>query len=268
MSAQQNEAGYVLDPSEASLGIATYLSKDLQGFDAVSKARYSDFIVREVNLAGRIARLESLYPEMAHEKDARNKADANGDNKLDTQQEAVKDSSNGNDNDNGATDSERKRKRDKADAKSDLSTGSKPSLDWTTLTTQLVTMLGSETAHNVADFFQTNSQDKFICLPPCPDKEIRKACHAWIKDQLKGWASADTLEQDNQRVIRIWKIEYEREMPNFNKFERGARPGKKDKKRDSDRNDRNIERENNKNKFLQFVVYKENMDTGAKELWG
>lgn len=35
------------DPTEVSLGISMYMTPNAEGFHAVSKARYSDFIVHE-----------------------------------------------------------------------------------------------------------------------------------------------------------------------------------------------------------------------------
>jgi hypothetical protein len=37
----------VLDSLEQAVGISTYLHPEISGFSAVSKARYSDFIVHE-----------------------------------------------------------------------------------------------------------------------------------------------------------------------------------------------------------------------------
>ena len=39
--------GVVFDPTEKSLGIKAYLSPHVPGFSAVSKGRYSDFVVHE-----------------------------------------------------------------------------------------------------------------------------------------------------------------------------------------------------------------------------
>jgi hypothetical protein len=44
---QQSSDPAVLDPTEVALGISTYLRPDIQGFSAVSKGRFSDFLVHE-----------------------------------------------------------------------------------------------------------------------------------------------------------------------------------------------------------------------------
>ena len=47
------------DELERQVGISSYVSSH-EGFAAVIKARYSDFIVHEVDLNGNVARLESM----------------------------------------------------------------------------------------------------------------------------------------------------------------------------------------------------------------
>jgi hypothetical protein len=44
---QQPSDPAVLDPTEVALGISSYLRPDVQGFSAVSKGRFSDFLVHE-----------------------------------------------------------------------------------------------------------------------------------------------------------------------------------------------------------------------------
>ena len=60
------------DEAERNVGIAAYVSPDAPGFAAVSKARYSDFLVREVDGDGNVARLTSLENNL---KDALEDAD-------------------------------------------------------------------------------------------------------------------------------------------------------------------------------------------------
>lgn len=50
MSSLSHFAAPRLDPAEVELGISTYLSARHAGFGAVSKARYSDFVVHESTL--------------------------------------------------------------------------------------------------------------------------------------------------------------------------------------------------------------------------
>lgn len=46
---QQQQQQHQLDPTEVELGISVYLSNNnnVPGFSAVSKARFSDFVVHE-----------------------------------------------------------------------------------------------------------------------------------------------------------------------------------------------------------------------------
>ena len=94
--------------------------------------------------------------------------------------------------------------------------------------------------------------EQFVVLPKLADKEARRAVHQWIKSDLADLALADT--HDGQ--IRIWHKRFEKEMPNFGKFDRGSngkpdtRPHKK-------------EWPAGRPDFLQFVMYKENIDTGT-----
>jgi TruD family tRNA pseudouridine synthase len=57
----------VTDETEVSLGISTYMSPHVPGFSAISKARFSDFLVHEVGLDGRVARLTCLEPKVVAE---------------------------------------------------------------------------------------------------------------------------------------------------------------------------------------------------------
>ena len=90
---------------------------------------------------------------------------------------------------------------------------------------------------------------KLAALPPVETKEIRTAIHQWIRTGLSRYACGDTLDGR----IRIWHKRFEREMPNFGKFDRVGKP----------RNDRNKAWPDGQPDFLQFVLYKENMDTGS-----
>ena len=56
----QSNKNHVGDDTENQLGISVYLTKDHDGFSAVSKARYSDFVVHEVGPDGSVARLDSM----------------------------------------------------------------------------------------------------------------------------------------------------------------------------------------------------------------
>ena len=87
------------------------------------------------------------------------------------------------------------------------------------------------------------SFEKCVTLPALEDKEARRALHELIRSQLAFCARGDT----HDGRVRIWHKSFEKEMPNYGKFDGRT---KKPQRWPSDRPD-----------FLQFVMYKENMDT-------
>lgn len=58
------------DNVEKAMGIEAYASPDAPGFAAVSKARYSDFVVHEVDVDGNVSRLESLENNLVDAEEA------------------------------------------------------------------------------------------------------------------------------------------------------------------------------------------------------
>lgn len=129
---------------------------------------------------------------------------------------------------------------------------------WSTNRTKLSTWVGESCAEQVMtmlQFWEKNpdkksdeTMSKSVALPKVDDKETRKAIHQWIRESLFQYARGDTHEG----CIRIWHKRFEREMPTFGKFDR---PGKA-------RNDRRQPWPAHQGDFLQFVLYKENLDTG------
>jgi tRNA pseudouridine13 synthase len=179
---KSNEHEY--DKREESLGIATYMAPDHPGFSAVVKARYSDFVVHEVNLQGKMARLETQ--ELLHKP-----ADGAVPVPVPVPQN--------------------KRKRDSDEP------------DWPSLKSQLVGMIQDETiATSVIEMLQNHNKkeeerveggEKFVILPSSMEKEQRKSIHEWVRECLT-CARADTVDGN----IRIWHLRYEKEMPNYKAF--------------------------------------------------
>ena len=149
-----------------------------------------------------------------------------------------------------------------------------PPIDWKTIESELSDLVGAEASNKVVSFLQKHSTATesttpindtgcFVKLPPCPDKDTRRKLHQWIRTRLDALAKADTADepsvagtscsQSNVKIIRIWHRRFERQMPNYTKFDThsGAR-----------RSNGNGS-DNRQHRFLRFVLYKENMDTGA-----
>jgi tRNA pseudouridine13 synthase len=233
---------------ESEVGISSYMSTEHLGFAAVLKARYSDFVVHEgtftscqeclhqhiypfsrtrcpVNQDGQMARLESLLP----------------DDTCDPSQEES-----------------RKRKRQQTDQKTDVPLTREE--QWTMAQSGLTECVGPEASLDAIALLQywegspeDEAHDKFVTMPIVADKEARRDLHELIRSQLSFCARADTLDGR----VRIWHKRFEKNMPNYGKFDGPVRNSSKRAKWPSDRPD-----------FLQFVMYKENMDTGyaCKEL--
>lgn len=101
----------------------------------------------------------------------------------------------------------------------------------------------------------TEDESKYYTFPFIDDKQKRKDIHQLIKsDSVKPFALADTEE----KKVRIWHRIFESHMPNYGKFvkdpefqrRKEARKKKMDWPKDIP-------------DYLQFVLYKENIDTGT-----
>jgi tRNA pseudouridine13 synthase len=215
----------IVDPTERELGILTYQSPALTGFTAVLKARYSDFVVHEVGIDGRIAKLESVEPKAS----------------------------------NGVVKEEKSRPEEPEIKKRKLNDDGSP--NWGELESELREFVGEQGATETIELLQraNPSEEKmFVKLPPCAEKETRRNLHEWIRSRLNFCARADTIDETNsdgnavtRGLIRIWHKSFERKMPNYGKFERNQQNRMPREKAPSDK------------QYLQFVLYKENMDTGA-----
>jgi tRNA pseudouridine13 synthase len=220
------------DEIEKSLGISEYMSPSAQGFSAVVKARYSDFVVHEVGLDGSIARLTSRdIPKTMEEPAAPSKE------VLKPPEKPVEESN-------------------------------APSVDdWPSLQSQLQEMIkDAAVAEQAMTMLEKHNKkktckDKFVTLPAL-EKPERKAIHDWVRESLS-CARADTLEGR----IRIWHVRFEKEMPNFQSF--GSHKRGNDNRNSNQPNKRNKKSwPEDRPEFLQFVLYKENIDTttATKEL--
>jgi tRNA pseudouridine13 synthase len=140
---------------------------------------------------------------------------------------------------------------------------------------ELSDLVGAEAALEAIQMlqhWQTNknsapaeTQPKHVTLPKVEDKLKRRAIHMLIRSpKLAPFAAADTVDSR----VRIWHKSFESEMPDYDKFERGARNNNSNNKQGgrgggrpqrppkaiwpADRPD-----------YLKFVLYKENIDTGT-----
>ena len=261
------------DATETSFGICAYRSPTVAGFSAVLKGRFSDFLVHEVSLDGVKAELTSMNGNILQQQQQQNDDTDNNDDANDSKTKKSQDDNDKNDDDNK---SDRKRKRQEENDDDDDNNNAKPkndddtmndtqgsTLDWPTLETELTDLLhyqedgtgnSRQYAQQVLAFLQntnTTTTEKFVALPTSTDKAHRRALHEWIRARLTGHALADTAEGS----IRIWKLQFAAEMPNYGKFDQGRRGG--------------AARSNHKQrpppsaKFLRFVIYKENLDTNS-----
>ncbi len=151
----------------------------------------------------------------------------------------------------------RKRKREEAnDVKrdpvwSDLENELKAFIDDTAAKEAILFLRKVQESTNDAE-----GDERYVSLPPANDKDKRRDLHQWIRDRLGFCARADTISGSgiNDKVIRIWHVRFEKEMPNYKAFENGRNAMHRD--------NNNNQRPPKGMKYLKFVLYKENMDTG------
>ena len=243
------------------MGIAAYVSPDAPGFAAVSKARYSDFLVREVDVDGNVARLTSLENNL---KDAL--LDADG-------KDGEDDSSPG--NKRCSDDTAKEGSEEGGTKKARMEDGS--SKDTSNLSneeklkeaeTKLAPLVGEDAAKSAVamlrsweDKISADTADdtpKNFTFPLIDDKDKRRAIHQLIRsDTIAPFALADTTE----KKVRIWHRRFEKEMPNYGAFVRDGRGGGG---RDNDRGNNNKKKwPKDRPDYLRFVLYKENIDTGT-----
>ena len=256
--------------AECKFGIEQYTTPDAPGFAGVIKARYSDFIVHEVDPDGTIAKLDCIdFGEEDRPKDDADKSvDGPADKKLKPSTPPPV-----------AT----------ADAEmSDVKTAEKlaPKTIPPEDQAKLLDLVGEEASNEIvkilhhwssnqtvsggADNTATATTDEVVAknytLPLLKDKAARKGIHMLIRSKtFASLAVADTVDQK----VRVWAKRFQQEMPNFGHFAedhqgrgngnnnnaRGGGDGKNKRKREKWPQDRPD--------YLRFVLYKENIDTGT-----
>lgn len=174
------------DETERKLGISEYMTAG-KGFSAVMKARYADFLVHEVGLDGKTAKLTDIQvPASSNRSESENtaKVEANRDDKP---------------------------------------SGRKP-YDWPALQSQLIDMIKDESvAENLVRVLQTHNEkkereEKYVTMPAM-EKDQRRSVHEWVRNSLP-CARSDNADGR----IRIWHCKFEKEMSNYKTF---ANPRKK-----------------------------------------
>eukprot|EP00578_Thalassiosira_sp_NH16_P030769 CAMPEP_0181081918 /NCGR_PEP_ID=MMETSP1071-20121207/3349_1 /TAXON_ID=35127 /ORGANISM="Thalassiosira sp., Strain NH16" /LENGTH=203 /DNA_ID=CAMNT_0023163479 /DNA_START=234 /DNA_END=841 /DNA_ORIENTATION=- len=196
------------DDVERKFGVSAYASPH-DGFAAVVKARYSDFVVHEVDLNGNVARLDSLETP----------------NKTDTKSKASAETNNA--NSDTAAENTRKRKLSEGaadlpslDATVDNKVHPSPHVDWDSRKQDLTKLIGGTPAQETVTFLQLHETDiandkkeqkdndvqKFYTLPLISDKQTRRSIHLLMKSPAFNLvARAD----NHDGRIRIWHKRFE-----------------------------------------------------------
>lgn len=245
------------DDLERKVGIAEYASPH-DGFAAVVKARYSDFIVHEVDLNGNVARLDKIEtsssvaaeptgaPMQVDSKEESSKGEsANDENSRKRKlSECAVDGDSADSNKRGSDDAAKANKAEE--------------VDWNSFKESLCKLVGDDTGNEVISFLQQNEPtDQFYTLPAIADKQVRRSIHQLIKS-----AEFNSVVRANNHEgrIRMWHTVFFDKMPKDTFVSGGGnnKPGKgrsnKQKKSDWPRDRPN---------FLNFVLYKENIDTST-----
>jgi tRNA pseudouridine13 synthase len=153
-------------------------------------------------------------------------------------------------------------KRRRVDPESSLS--SESLIDWDVLQSELSNLIQNDSVSKAVIQFLRSSrygdasattedqrqQQQFIELPSLAPKEQRRAVHEWVKQHLSNIAAADTAEGG---IIRIWHKDFRSSMPNKLDSHHGKGNTRTNVASALPPRDR---------PYLQFVLYKENMDTG------
>ena len=276
-----NMAFEIVDPSEEALGIRSYLSPG-PGFLAVSKARYSDFLVREINLLGEVARLTDLSDSTLRNTTVKESICSASPSNASS---GVVETDNISQNETKESSSRIKRKYEELEDQHASSsrigeqiTSELDNLLRRTCTWSVANNTGEQKAGGmdeqigeILQFVQSAEGDpgkKYLQIPliSSATKEDRKTWHTLFHSfPLSKYVVTDTHKQqssdgDNsgsgsseQYIIRLWHKDFEQEMPNFGKFDRNNSRWRKGN-RDAPKPPRDMP-------YLQFVLYKENMET-------
>ena len=244
------------DKIEQSLGISEYFSpSSVSGFSAVVKARYSDFLVHEIDLDGNIAKLTSLEVPKSEPTPASSEVEKTTEVVEESKPPAP--TKDGTEETPAAKDDDNNKMEVEKESNQPSLAEFEPQLtkliDNTEISKNVIQLLES---HNKAAATPEGGEaptEKFVTLPAL-EKQQRKAVHEWVRNSLK-CGRADTLDGK----IRIWHSKFEKEMPNYKAF------GNTHKKRKpSDRALKKKARVNwpsDRPDFLRFTLYKENCDT-------
>jgi tRNA pseudouridine13 synthase len=234
------------DDLERKVGIAEYASPH-DGFAAVVKARYSDFVVHEVDLNGNVARLDKLEtsaqeeegstPMQVQAKEASNVDDANS-RKRKLSENAVDDAPG-------------------SKKESDVAVAGKIEVDWNSFTESLCKFVGDDTGKEVISFLQQDDPaEQFYTLPTIADKQARRNIHQLFK---RPEFNSVVRANNHEGRLRVWHKSFFDKMPKDTFVSGSNNQGKarsnKPKKSDSWPRDRP--------NFLRFVLYKENIDTST-----
>ena len=241
------------DDLERKVGIAEYASPH-DGFAAVVKARYSDFIVHEVDLNGNIARLDKLEtsapaeaastPMQVETKEESNAGDANENSRKRKLSESAADGP--------SADSDKKESDDNAANKTEVV------VDWDSFTESLCKLVGDDTGKEVIAFLQKDEPaEQFYTLPQISDKQVRRSIHQLIKSaEFNSVVRAD----NHEGRLRVWHKTFFDKMPKDTFVSGSNNPAKRSNKQNKQKkSDWPRDRPN----FLQFVLYKENIDTST-----
>lgn len=279
----KDESKAEFDVLEKSVGISVYFdSSSPPGFSAVVKARYSDFLVHEVALDGQVALLTTLDVPKVKEKEGTNEPSNSQDGPATTndtkdadlpKEEEKVDHVSMNEKKmeveiekNGKVAQEQKKDiEDELSSSNDLESQLSQLINDANIAKKVMHLLESHKDQEGKQKQQKNDEsleenqskkdtpiDKFVILPAL-EKLQRKSVHEWVRKSLES-ARADTIDGK----IRIWHLKFEKEMPNYKAF------GTHKNKGPSARRQKKKARANwpsDRPDFLQFVLYKENIDT-------
>jgi len=259
------------DALEQRFGIDAYASPH-EGFTAVLKGRYSDFIVHEVDEDGFVARLESLETIQKAPKERKERAEPEpSEADSATKKRKAEDSTD-------EPKKEAKTESPSADTKAgDAETPKKEGMDWEASQSELSKLVGDAPASEAMSMLRrweesteesgaankvkdAKEGEHFVTLPAVAEKEKRRGIHMLIKTEaFRLMARADT----NDGRVRIWHKRFERKMPSFGKFPDDKRGGGGDGKKRVDNRPKKEPWPRDRPDYLHFVLYKENIDTGT-----
>ena len=168
------------DKVERQFGISATCSSH-EGFAALVKARYSDFVVHEIDRNGNVACLDSVEEPTAEI------LSSSGGNQETEQSPA-----------DGNVDEAKQLKRKLSDVeedsllkknKPDGETAPPPEVDWDSCEQELSKLVNDGTSKEVVLFLKsvevgTNQEKKFFTLPAIADKQIRRSIYMLVKSPL------------------------------------------------------------------------------------